>query len=130
MQRMKSRTGASMAAPCQCGHPGIPRIESGSARATVLILQGFPHLLVALRGPDARIAILCCFVVSARHVERQAVIEDDPASVLRLEALVRLLVHGAQILARGGALLHRSKPFADEGARAVEAGADRRRRLQ
>src|SRR5204863_2217611 len=97
-------------------HPGF-----ASFRATLLTLQRFPHLLVALRGPDAWIAILRRFVVSARHVERQAVIEDDPASILRLEASVGFLVHGAQIFARRGSLFYRSEHFADKSAGAVEA---------
>ena len=66
-------------------------------------LERFPHFLVALRRPDARIAILRGFIEGARDIERHAVVEDHPVAEFRLERGVGQLVDLVQVLARGRA---------------------------
>src|SRR6202171_4888165 len=93
-------------------------------QAPRLAFQRLPHRLVALRGPDARIAILCRFVVRPSHVERQAMIENDPLSELWLEHRVRFLVNSAQIVSCRRASLHGAEHFTDECARALDTRLD------
>jgi hypothetical protein len=64
------------------GHP-----SSSCGAAATSPLQGLPHLAVALGGPDARGVDAARLVVGARHVERQAVLEDRPVAVDRPHAL-------------------------------------------
>ena len=49
-----------------------------------LPLQRLPHVLVPLRGPDARMNVTRCFIVGAADVEGQTMIKDHPMSELRL----------------------------------------------
>ena len=51
-------------------------------------LQLVPDLAVPLRGPDARPVDAVQLVPQALHVERQAVLEDRPAAVLRCQRVV------------------------------------------
>src|SRR5678815_2853731 len=84
------------------------------------VLQRMPHLVVPFRGPDTRIAVFARFVVAAGDVERQAVLEDHPTTVLWREPGVRLLVAVGQRLAGSATLFHAAVHVAQECARAFD----------
>src|SRR6185312_11455544 len=86
-----------------------------------LVGERLPHLLVARRGPDARIGVRGRFVVRARHVEGEAVIEDYPVAVFRPQRGMRIAVDRAKILAFARAARDSGVELADEGARTREA---------
>src|SRR5205823_1736856 len=79
--------------------PGPPRRSRREPRST---LEGFPDLGVLLRRPHLRLEP-AGLVVGAGNVEREAVLEDRPVAVARLErgsgVAERLLEPGA-VLAR------------------------------
>src|SRR5207253_1390323 len=52
-----------------------------SRRVSESGLQRGPHVLVALRRPDARVAVRRCLVVGARDVEGHAVLVDELLAV-------------------------------------------------
>src|SRR5918993_2079319 len=83
-----------------------PRSGALPAKTSTRLLQRRPHLDVALGGPDARMVEALGFVVSARHVERHAVLEDHPVAVAWLQRRHRLVVGLLQRIARLGALRH------------------------
>src|SRR6185295_2651199 len=100
------------------GNGPVMSDASASARSA---LERLPHLDVALGRPDARIGIVRRFVVGAGHVERQAVVEDDPVPEPRLQRVVRLAVDGVERPSRLRARLDAAVHRADEVPRAVEA---------
>src|SRR5437773_11869905 len=83
-------------------------------------LERRPHLLVALRRPDARVAIVRRLVIGARDIERHAVIENDPIAVFRLQSIVRFAVDAAQVLAGRCRGFDRRKQLAYERTRRCE----------
>ncbi len=64
------------------------------------------------------------FVVGARDVERQAVFEDHPVAVARLQGRHRLVIGLLQRIARLGALRHRLVELAEECLRPGDALLD------
>src|SRR5437763_16883994 len=84
-------------------------------------LERRPHLLVALRRPDARIAIMRRLVIGSRDIERHAVIEDDPIAVFRLQSIVRFVVDAAKVLAGRCRGLDCRKQLAYERTRRYQA---------
>src|SRR3569623_646246 len=96
-------TGWRTAAPTSAGgrrnsKTGLTWTLTARVASTSLTFQRLPHLLVALRGPDARVAEARDLVVRARDVERQAVIEDHPVPELGLERIVRLPIARSQVM--------------------------------
>src|ERR1039457_2252882 len=89
-------------------------------------LQRRPHLLVALRRPDARIAMRRCFVVGARDVERHAVLVDELLAVFRAQPGLGVGVDALQVVALGHARLHAGEELAEEGTRRRYAFATHR----
>src|SRR5947199_3854801 len=79
-------------------------------------LERRPHLLIALRRPDARIAMLRRLVIGARDIERHAVIEDDPIAIFRLQSIVRFAIDAAKVLAGCSRGLDRREQLAHERA--------------
>jgi hypothetical protein len=95
-------------------------MPGASARAPKIKSPALPHLDVALGGPDARVAVRGGLVVGTGHVEGHAVVKDHPVAVLRAHGGHRGAVDALQVLAGGGAGLHRGKHVGDEVARAFQ----------
>src|SRR5256714_13135164 len=88
------------------------------------LLERRPHFLVALRGPDTWVAMSRGLIIGTRDIERQAMIEDRPMAILRLQPRIGLLVDLPQFFASSRSFLHRSIQLRDERAGALETLAD------
>nr|CUV37188.1 protein of unknown function [Ralstonia solanacearum]CUV42137.1 protein of unknown function [Ralstonia solanacearum]CUV60399.1 protein of unknown function [Ralstonia solanacearum] len=87
-------------------------------------MQRGPHVLVALRGPDARVLDAAGFVVGARHVEGQAVLVDEDVTELRVHRRAGVGHGGLQVhFLRDGFLAARQQRR-DEVARVGQALVD------
>src|ERR1700732_857957 len=92
-------------------------------------LQRAPHLLVTLGRPDARVAKTGGFIIRARNIERQAVIEDHPMAVFRPQLRADILVDRLQIATGRNTLLYSGVEFGDEVACPRKAARHGLRRL-
>src|SRR6202035_1205511 len=92
--------------------------------------QVAPHLPVTLRRPDARVAKTRGFIIRARNIERQAVIEDHPVAVFRPQSLADIPVDGFQVATGHHTFFHSGVELGDEVARPRKAARHGVRRLQ
>ena len=130
----RPRPRSSAPSSMRCTARPLPKradgVEASASRSMRVAsgLQRRPHLLVALRGPDARVAVRGRLVEGARDVERHAVLVDELLAVASVAA--RRGCRRRRASGRGPAAtpcLTLANSSRDEGARRGDAVAAHRR---